>query len=125
MFKNLIPMLAVAALFGATMSAAPAMAQTNLTQPSNQGVNYSDSELKTYAVAALEVQQINQAYVQQRASIEGPDEQKALRKQAMDEMIDAIRDHGISLEKYNRITVESGENPELANEISQIMQQMQ
>ena len=110
----------------AGMSAPPAKAQSdsNTNQPVGQGDNYSKQELKTYALAALEVQEINQAYVEQLSSVQGTEAKEELRKVTMDRIIEAIRDTGITLKKYNRITVQSGDNPELSRQISRLIEEV-
>lgn len=127
MFRILNVSLTVVALFAVTaLSAPPASAQSgsNANQPVGQGYNYSEQELKTYAVAALEVQTINQAYVEQLSTVQGAEAKEELRKVTMDRIIQAIRDTGITLKKYNRITVQSGDNPELSRQISQLMEEV-
>lgn len=119
-------LMALTLLAAAGMSAPPAQAQSgsDVNEPVGQGYNYSKQELKTYALAALEVQQINQAYVEQLSSVQGTEAKEELRKVTMDRIIQAIRDTGITLKKYNRITVQSGDNPELSRQISQLIEEV-
>lgn len=115
---------------GAALATTQTMAQSSPVQNSpnqqeGQEIRYSADELKTYAVAALEVQKLNDAYLKQLGAVEGEQAKKQLRKSAMDEMVEAVRNSGISLEKYNRITVESGDNSALSRKIAEHMQELQ
>lgn len=120
-FKVSLMVLSLLAVAGMNAPLAQAQSGSEVNQPAGEGYNYSEQELKTYALAALEVQQINQAYVEQLSSVQGTEAKEELRKVTMDRIIEAIRDTGITLKKYNRITVQSGDNPELAREISRLM----
>src|SRR3546814_12643842 len=95
--------------FGSIM---PAQAQTSnpQAQTSNpqtqervkpQG-QVSDSELQSFAVAALKVQDISNQWRPKIAGAQDAQQATDLRKQATDEMIDAIQKEGLTVESYNR-----------------------
>ncbi|MEX0693041.1 MAG: DUF4168 domain-containing protein [Rhodospirillales bacterium] len=92
----------------------------------NSGTDeYSEQELKEYARAANAVERINEAYIKQLAQTEGTEARNRLRQVAMDQMIQRIRETDISLDKYNEITVKSGNRPTLAHEINRLKRQLQ
>lgn len=131
MKRQFLPFLVSAMVAaGPALAAGQAWAQSAPAQaaPVPQGseeVRYSSEELKTYAVAALEVQKLNQAYMSQLPAAESEQAKQALRKNTMDQMVEAVKDSGMSLEKYNRITVESGDNLALSRKIAEEIRQIQ
>lgn len=98
----------------------PAAGQSATGQADTAAGQYSKQELKSYAEASLDVDRINEAYVKQLSQTEGAVAKEKLRQVAMDQMIKAINKSDISLEKYNKITVQSGDNSTLANQINQL-----
>ena len=103
----------------------PAVGQSATGQADTAAGQYSKQELKSYAEASLDVDRINEAYVKQLSQTEGAVAKEKLRQVAMDQMIKAINKSDISLEKYNKITVQSGDNSTLANQINQLKQKLQ
>lgn len=103
----------------------PAAGQSATGQVETAAGQYSEQELKSYAEASLDVDRINEAYVKQLSQTEGAEAKEKLRQVAMDQMIQAINKSDITLEKYNKITVQSGDNSTLANQINQLKQQLQ
>lgn len=94
-------------------------------QPGGQAQNFSDQELKTYAGARLEVRRINQAYQPKAQQAQTEEQQQKLQQQALENIKSAIREEGISVEKYNRITMAVRNDPELASQVQNYMARMQ
>ena len=81
--------MAVAMTFAAPM----ALAQTaDVEAPSQAAPQVTDQQLEMYAVAALEVQKINQTYQPKINKAPTREDQEVLYDEATQEMTDAIRD---------------------------------
>lgn len=78
----------------------------------------SEQEIRTYAAAVTEVRELSAEW-QQRIQQDAKSDQdlQQMRRQANQEMVQAIRDEGLSVEDYNRITQISAENPEISKKI--------
>lgn len=79
----------------------------------------SEQEIRTYAAAVTEVRELSAEW-QQRIQQDAKSDQdlQQMRRQANQEMVQAIRDEGLSVEDYNRITQISAENPEISKKIA-------
>lgn len=116
-------MLAILALVVALgLGTAPAMAQ-DYGAPAE--ATYTDEELRAYAAAATEVQRINESYQPQLEAAESPEEVQAVREQATGQMVEAVEDEGLSVDRYNEIFQAAQADPEVAEQISQYVQEMQ
>lgn len=114
--------MAVAMTFAPPM----ALAQTaDVEPPSRAAPQVTDQQLETYAVAALEVQKINQAYQPKISQAESPEEQKILYDKATQEMTQAIRENGMSVEQYNQLTTAVQSNPDLSAKLQSYMEKKQ
>lgn len=87
--------------------------------------SYSDSELKSFAVAALEVQRINDAYLPKLKSASSPEEQKQVEKIATAEMVKAVEKEGMTVDKYKEIMNHAQSNPEVAEKVMQHIKNVQ
>lgn len=88
-----------------------------------QAESYSDEKLETFALAALEIQEIRSQYTAQIQQAESEDQRQQLAESAQDEMVGAIQAiPGITIEEYNAIIQASADDPELSERISQHMQ---
>lgn len=85
--------------------------------------DYSHGELESFAKASLEVEQINQKWVEQIAKAESAEEGQSMRNQAVEEMSQAIRGQGLDVETYNSIYDAAENNPEIASQIKDFRQQ--
>ncbi len=104
--------------------ASPAWAQTydggGSAAPAQ--TDFSDSTLQSYAVAAAAVQDAQQEWVPRIQNAESAAQKQQLREQATDEMIQAIRNQGLSVEEYNAITEAARSEPQLLRRIQEHMQ---
>jgi hypothetical protein len=95
-------------------------AQAALQPPPGQTASsYSDSELKSFAVAVVEVQRINDTYVQKLESAASPEEQQQLRQAASQEMVQAVEKEGMSVDKYKEIMSHAETNPMVAQRVKE------
>lgn len=81
--------------------------------------SYSDDELKSFAVAALEVQRINDAYLPKLKTASTPEEQQRVEKTATDEMVKAVEKEGMTVDKYKQIMNHAQSDPQIAERVMQ------
>lgn len=94
-------------------------------QPPAQTESFDESELKSYATAALQVQQIRQSYAPRMQSTESREEQEKLQQEAMTKMSEAVQGEGLDVETYNKITTAVQNDPNLANQVHNLMAEQQ
>jgi hypothetical protein len=90
-----------------------------------QQAQISDDDLKTFAVAAKEVQRINQDYAPAYQSAQTDEQRVAIEGEAMGKMAQAVKDKGLSVEKYNQIVSAAQADPEIARRVDDYAQQAQ
>lgn len=103
---------------------APAAAQT-ATEPQGETqmqqeaepLRLTDDDLRSYAMAAVQVQRISEAYQPRMEAAESAQQQEELRNQAMEEMVQAVEKEGLTVLKYNQISSVSQTDPEIASRI--------
>jgi hypothetical protein len=100
---------------------APAAFSQTLQQPpvAQSASSYSDSELKSFAVAALEVQRINDNYVPKIQSAQSTEEQQQLQQSASQEMVRAVEKEGMSVDKYKEILSHAQTDPAVAERVKE------
>ncbi|MGQ0522456.1 MAG: DUF4168 domain-containing protein [Betaproteobacteria bacterium] len=86
---------------------------------------YSEDELKTFAVAALEVLRINDAYLPKLKMAATPEQQQQVERTASDEMVKAVEKEGMSVAKYKEIMSHAEANPEIAQKVIKHMKEAQ
>jgi hypothetical protein len=84
--------------------------------------SYSSKELKSFAVALLSVRSINEDMLEKVARAKTPEEETIARSEARQEMVRTVQEKGLSVSKYNRISMEVRTNPELADKVMQYME---
>jgi len=125
MNRSNIATLAFAALSVAWLAAAPAQttqSQTEETAVSTQTISTqraapSDAELKSFAGAVVEVHRINDAYIPKLQAADTPDEEQKLEAAALREMVQAVEQEGLSVEKYEEILTQTQTNNELVHRL--------
>lgn len=121
--RRLLPLFFCAAIGSAWMHAATAQnAVPGVQQPAPA---YSDAELKTFAVAALEVLRINDVYLPKLKMAGSPEEQQLVERTASDEMVKAVEREGMSVAKYKEIMAHAESNPEIAERVIKHMKDAQ
>ena len=96
--------------------------QASLQPPAQQSASsFSDSELKSFAVAVLEVQRINDTYVPKLEGATSPEEQQQLRQTASQEMVRAVEKEGMSVDKYKEILSQAQADPAVAERVKEHM----
>lgn len=105
--------------------AASAQSYGQSDQPTTAERPFSQKDLKAYALAALAVQKIRQSYHLKVQSAETPDQQVELQKEATDRMVNAVRNQGLSVEKYNLISSSAQTDPQVNRQINAYMREAQ
>ncbi len=102
-----------------------AQAQSTQPQQSEQtapATSYSDTQLEDYAAAAVEVRDLNVKWQKRAQKSADPAEVQKIRQQASAEMVQAIRDEGLSIKEYNEITQAALQNAELSERINSFVE---
>lgn len=79
-----------------------------------EATEYSQAELQAFAVASLKIEEINQEWRPHIDAARTTEEEEALRRQAMSEMTEAVRQEGLTVTEYNKIFEAAQKDPEVA-----------
>lgn len=117
--------IALAATFGLA-STSPALAQRPDSAPkaAQPATDFSRSDLKSFAVALLDVQRINREMMERIGKAQNPEQETIARSEGQQNMVKAVQEAGLSVSRYNRITREARANPELAQKIEQYIERV-
>jgi hypothetical protein len=113
--------IAGASLAAAQSTAAPAAKPT--PPPAAAAAAITDQELKSFAVAALEVKKINDSYRPRYRSADTPAAKEQVQKEATEKMASAVEEKGLSVDKYNQIVRVAQANPDVARQIDDYARQ--
>ncbi len=105
-------MLAVALALGGGAAVAQ---QSGGVDPSS----FNEEEIRQFADAWDNVLEVRDEYTQRMQQAEDREEASSLQDQANEEMVEAVRDSGISLETYGQIAQTASNSPELVERINQ------
>jgi hypothetical protein len=112
-----------------TMTAAPGvLAQTDLNANAPDAAReqaaspYSDTELKAFVGAALDVVRIKDTYTPLLEAATTPEQEMMVKQQASQEMTQAVESKGLSVDRFQEILVSAQADPELAQRINQQLQ---
>lgn len=115
----MIRLLSLAAFVLATAWAPPILAQTGQPPAMEAARDFTDSDLKTFAAALVQVARINDNYLPIYYAAKTPEEQLLIEQKAADEMVRAVRNEGMSVDQYHQILGQARVNPEIANRINE------
>src|SRR5215472_3826073 len=85
--------------------------------PSESTPSYSDQELRSFAVAVLEVERIKSSYAPKLA--QNLKEQAQLKQAASLELMLALKQQGISVDKYQEMLANVQQNPDMAGKVNE------
>ena len=102
--------------------AAPARAAPDAPQPA---AGYSDAELKSFAVAAVKLQRINDTYLPKLRTATSEDEHRQVKETATAEMRRALQEEGLSVDKFRTIVSQAQADRALAERIREQFRQSQ
>lgn len=86
--------------------------------------DFTDADLKSFAVAVVHVSQISDTYLPIYQAAKTPEEQQLVEQKATDEMVQAVKNQGMSVEKYQEILAHAKSNPQVANRVDQLIKEM-
>jgi len=92
-------------------------------QPPPQQFEPSQDQIASFASAALQVQQIRSKWQTRMQAVDSDEKAKEFQVQAATEMVNAVKDNGLTVETYKAIATAARDNPELASRIVKIMEQ--
>jgi hypothetical protein len=89
---------------------------------SESAPTFSNKELKSFALALVTVQDLNQMMLDKMSRAKTPEEETIVRSEAQQQMVQAVQEEGLSVAKYNSISMEVRTNPEMAEKVKQHME---
>lgn len=117
-FLSLIALLLIAVL--------PASAQEEkLTVTEEEQIEYSDRQLENVANAYVAITEIRQELQDDLAEVADEEQARTLQQQAGTDMVKAVEDTGLAVEKYNEIVEESQVNGNLRNRLMLLINMQQ
>lgn len=116
-------MLGAAIVAGAAVATAASVhAQTAAPAPGAQQApaaaqKFSDQELQSYAAAVVKVQDISAKWQDKLRTTKDPSASTEIQKQAETEAVAAVKEEGLTVEKYNQIALATENDTELRNKV--------
>ncbi|WP_099868204.1 DUF4168 domain-containing protein [Pararhizobium haloflavum] len=105
--------------FALAQETAPAAPAPEMQQQA-PAQDFSDEQLRSFAVAFLEVDQINKQYTPRLQEAGTPEEQQAIQEEASQEMVSAVESsEGISVQEYTSIMQAAQADPALAQTLTE------
>lgn len=122
----LLPGLALALGFGAGAASAtdgddPAAAPG--PQQLAQADQFSDEDIESFVAARESVIDISRNWEERIQNAESQDELNSLQQASQEEMIEAIRDEGLTVNDYNMMVDAAQRDPDLQQRISEVITQ--
>lgn len=120
--RTLAALLAASAM---TVAAPIAVAQqAQQPQSEAQANDIAEEDLQKFALAAIEVQRVNQAYQPRFQEAESEDEQQQIQQLAAQEAAEAVQQAGLTVEEYNQYSRIAVENPQVAERVNEYIQEI-
>jgi hypothetical protein len=119
----------MAALLGAApvsaavlpVAAVPDGAEPQTQQMDQDEAQFSDEELKTFVVAVIEVQRINEDYMNKLGAVNTQEEQERVLQTAADQMTQVVEKNGMTVDRFTEILNHAQMNPQLASRVRKHM----
>jgi len=129
--RNLAALLAASAMAVAAPLASaqepqpqqPPAASPGFEQPQAPAADVAEEDLQRFALAAIQVQQVNQTYAPQLQEAQSPEEQQQIREQANQAAAQAVQEVGLSIEQYNAISRVAVQNPQVAARVNEYIEE--
>lgn len=104
-------------------STTPTASSYRLSHPVDQSATaYSDTELQSFAEAALEVKRIKETYLPKLQAADTQAEEEKVKETATKEMVHAIEERGLSIDKYHEILVAALTDSDIAHRVSKYLE---
>ncbi|MFW6076205.1 MAG: DUF4168 domain-containing protein [Hyphomicrobiales bacterium] len=88
-------------------------------EPAQQAIEPNEEQLDSFVVATAQIIGIQQQAQQQMAETEEPEQQEQVRNQAMQMIVSAVEEQGLSVDEYNGIVQQVENDPELGETVQQ------
>lgn len=117
-------LVAAPAAFAEQPPAAMQLAQDEQQQqqPAQQAIQPDEEQLESFVVATVRIINIQQQAQQQMQAVE-PEQQEQVRAQALQEIVAAVENEGLSVDEYNGIVQQVENDPELGQTVQQRIQE--
>jgi hypothetical protein len=115
-------LVAAPAAFAEQPPAAMQLAQDEQQQPAQQAIQPDEEQLESFVVATVRIINIQQQAQQQMQAAE-PEQQEQVRAQALQEIVAAVENEGLSVDEYNGIVQQVENDPELGQTVQQRIQE--
>src|SRR6056297_425698 len=107
--------------FGSSLQAKDAYQYLNTAQ--QQNFDFSDKELKKFSLIKNEVDKIREKYSQSLGMVDNPDKARSLQDKYIKQVLETIREKGMSVERYTEISRALQRDPELREKIEKMTEQ--
>lgn len=108
-------------LFTAAIAAQAQPSTPPSTQSKSPAAHISDSQLKQFAHASEKVSQISHDAIKKLRATKDAEKQKGIRKKANHEMIQAVKNNGLSVHEYNLISKTVRSHPNLQKKLHKML----
>lgn len=88
-----------------------------------QSTDFSDEKIESFVQARESVVEISREWEERLNNTESQEELNSLQQQAQQEMVEAVRDEGISVNEYNMIVDATQTDPALRERVNEMMTQ--
>ena len=118
-FRNLIPVAALALAAGST----PVMAQEEApSQREAPATTISDEQLERFSGAYEDVREIQAKAETQLGSAQDTQQAEQVQQQANEEMLKAVQDNGLEADEFNQIARAVNTDPDVQKRLEKIQQ---
>jgi len=87
--------------------------------------DFSDEKIEKFARAYMQIQEIQQEYSEALGEMTDEQEAQELQEKYTQQMVDVVRDEGLSVEDYNQIGQAMNTDDELRQEIEALVDELQ
>lgn len=91
-------------------------------QGAQQQIDVSDEDVKNFAAAQSEVQSVREDYSGKLRDVEDTEKAREVQAEMQEEMLQAVKDAGLSARKYNEISQAAMQDNELRQRIEDAME---
>jgi len=117
--------LSVVAFLGAVLVLLGLTATTPAVAQQEAPANITQDQLEAFAAASLRVENLNEKWMPQISAAETAEDNAALRREALSEMNEAVRDEGLTVQEYNGIYDAAQRDPRLMQVVEEFRKEMQ
>lgn len=128
----LLPGLSLVIGFGASAAVAGQAGNSEATRSSGQlvaqsteqqNVEFGDEKLAAFVDARESVVEVSQQWEERLNNAESQEKLNSLQQEAQQEMVEAVREEGLTVNEYNTIVDATQTDPELKERLTEMMTQ--